>query len=316
MRPPRAPRRPRPAAVPVVPAAGDTRRTTDAPVATAPDGRDVLTVDASPDTDTRRRRLLPGRRREAGPEPGVERSGFLERLAERARARRRLAWRKVLLAVGVLALLGGLAWAVLLSPLLALDVEDVTVSGAGEGTTVAEADVLAVVERWEGTPLARLDTGALVAGLGEITTVRSAAVSRSWPHGLRVDVVPRVPVAVAPTEDGVVLLDVDGVVVGAPDDPPEHLPRVTVPLSGERAGQTLDAVLTVLAGLPADLRAEVATAGAGNPASITLELADGATVRWGSPEESELKGAVLEVLREREAGVYDVTVPRAPTVSG
>ncbi len=32
-------------------------------------------------------------------------------------------------------------------------------------------------------------------------------------------------------------------------------------------------------------------------------------------EESELKAAVLAVLREREASVYDVTVPRAPTVS-
>ncbi|WP_324653165.1 cell division protein FtsQ/DivIB [Georgenia sp. H159] len=241
--------------------------------------------------------------------------GFVERLAERTRARRRLAWRKVLVVVAALAVLGGAAWAVLVSPLFALDMEDVTVSGVGEGTTVPRDEVVALVEERVGTPLPRLDTGALTEQLTAITTVRSAQVSRSWPNGLAVDVVARVPVAAATSEDGLVLLDVDGVVVGSVPEAPEGLPRVTVPLSGERAGETLAAVLTVLAELPADLRAQVATAGASNPASITLELTDGAEVRWGAVEESALKASVLAVLREREARVYDLTVPRAPTIS-
>ncbi len=313
MRPPRAPRRPRP----VVTAAllGEEERAPETPAADQ-GGREVLPAqEPSPD----RRRLLP--RRDVTPaepptDPAVERSSFLERLAERTRARRRLAWRKVLLLAAAVTVLAGTAWAVLVSPLLALEVADVTVTGVGEGTTVAHEDVMAVVARREGTPLARLETGELVADLTQITTVRSAQVTRAWPNGLRVDVVPRVPVAVAPGDDGVVLLDVEGVVVGTAAEPPEELPNVTVPLADERAGQTLAAVLSVLAELPADLRAEVATAGAANPAAITLELADGATVRWGGPEESDLKAAVLAVLREREAGVYDVTVPRAPTISG
>lgn len=313
MRPPRAPRRPRP----VVTAAllGEEERAPETPAADQ-GGREVLPAqEPSPD----RRRLLP--RRDVTPaepptDPAVERSSFLERLAERTRARRRLAWRKVLLLAAAVTVLAGTAWAVLVSPLLALEVAEVTVTGVGEGTTVAHEDVMAVVARREGTPLARLETGELVADLTQITTVRSAQVTRAWPNGLRVDVVPRVPVAVAPGDDGVVLLDVEGVVVGTAAEPPEELPNVTVPLADERAGQTLAAVLSVLAELPADLRAEVATAGAANPAAITLELADGATVRWGGPEESDLKAAVLAVLREREAGVYDVTVPRAPTISG
>ncbi|HLV02971.1 cell division protein FtsQ/DivIB [uncultured Georgenia sp.] len=313
MRPPRAPRRPRP----VVTAAllGEEERAPETPAADQ-GGREVLPAQ---EPSPARRRLLP--RRDVTPaepptDPAVERSSFLERLAERTRARRRLAWRKVLLLAAAVTVLAGTAWAVLVSPLLALEVADVTVTGVGEGTTVAHEDVMAVVARREGTPLARLETGELVADLTQITTVRSAQVTRAWPNGLRVDVVPRVPVAVAPGDDGVVLLDVEGVVVGTAAEPPEELPNVTVPLADERAGQTLAAVLSVLAELPADLRAEVATAGAANPAAITLELADGATVRWGGPEESDLKAAVLAVLREREAGVYDVTVPRAPTISG
>jgi len=313
VRPPRAPRRPRP----VVTAAllGEEERAPETPAADQ-GGREVLPAQ---EPSPARRRLLP--RRDVTPaepptDPAVERSSFLERLAERTRARRRLAWRKVLLLAAAVTVLAGTAWAVLVSPLLALEVADVTVTGVGEGTTVAHEDVMAVVARREGTPLARLETGELVADLTQITTVRSAQVTRAWPNGLRVDVVPRVPVAVAPGDDGVVLLDVEGVVVGTAAEPPEELPNVTVPLADERAGQTLAAVLSVLAELPADLRAEVATAGAANPAAITLELADGATVRWGGPEESDLKAAVLAVLREREAGVYDVTVPRAPTISG
>src|SRR5699024_2186782 len=143
---------------------------------------------------------LPGAPREQQPAPG--RPGLLERLAEQTRARRRLAWRKVLLALGVLVLVGAAAWAVLVSPLLALDVADVRVSGAGEGTTVAQEDVLSVVAGHAGTPLARLDTGDLAAQIGEITTVRSAQVTRSWPHGLAVDITARVPVAAATTDDG------------------------------------------------------------------------------------------------------------------
>lgn len=324
MRPPAQPRQPRRAPVAERPGedvavdrgedtgAGPrwhpTATTGAAPRGPARPGRGSL------DLRERTRRWLPARPQP--PEHAPDRPGFLERLAERARAQRRLAWRKVLLAVAVLVVVAAAAWALFLSSLLALDLDEVTVTGAGEGTTVPVESVLAVVEEHEGTPLTRLDTGALAAGVGEITTVRSVTVTRSWPHGLAVDVSARVPVAAATSEDGLVLLDVDGVVVGSVDAPPEGLPRVTVPLSGERAGQTLEAVLTVLAELPADLRAEVATAGATNPASITLELTDGAQVRWGEVEESELKAAVLAVLRERPAAVYDVTVPRSPTLSG
>jgi len=319
VRPPAQPRRPRPGPDPHVPADEEHGRTAvAAPAAREPARAPSREQFRAPSREPvpageRARRWLPVRQR---PEDGVPAGpGFLERLAERTRAQRRLAWRKVLLVVGVLAAVSALAWALLASPLLALDVEQVTVSGAGEGTTVPVEAVMDVVAQHEGVPLTRLDTGGLTEQVGAITTVRSVNVTRSWPRGLSVEVTPRVPVAAATAEEGLVLLDVDGVVVGSVAEPPEGLPRVTVPLSGERAGQTLEAVLTVLAQLPEGLRAEVATAGATNPASITLELTDGARVLWGEVSESELKAAVLDVVRERPASVYDVTVPRSPTLS-
>lgn len=212
-------------------------------------------------------------------------------------------------------LLGAAAWLVLLSPVLALDPAEVSVSGVGEDSTVSRAEVMAVVESRTGTPLARLDMAGLTESLGEITTVAGVEVSRSWPQGLVVDVVARVPVATASAEDGLVLLDSEGIVVGSVDEVPEGMPQVTVPVGEDRAGEALTAVLTVLADLPEELRSEVASAGAASPAAISLELDDGAVVQWGSATESALKAAVLDVLREREAGEYDVTVPRSPTIT-
>src|SRR5699024_8026099 len=69
-----------------------------------------------------------------------------ERLAERSRAERRLLWRRLLITLGVVVALGAVAWAVLVSSLLALDLEQVSITGTGEGTTVATGDVLALVE--------------------------------------------------------------------------------------------------------------------------------------------------------------------------
>lgn len=260
----------------------------------------------------RSRRLRERLRRDTSP-PAT--GAFAERLSERTRAERRLRSRTVLIVLACVAGLVALGWALLVSPLLALDPEQVAVTGTGEDTTVPTGDVLALVEQHAGTPLPRLDLEDLRGQVAALPTVFGAEVHRSWPRGLVVDVVPRTPVAAIETDGRVELLDVEGVTVDVLDEVPEGMARVDVPRSGERAPQTLAAVLAVLAELPEPIHAQVAVATAGGPASITLELTDGAEVRWGGPDESALKAAVLEVLREQPAAVYDVTVPRSPTTS-
>jgi cell division protein FtsQ len=47
--------------------------------------------------------------------------------------------------------------------------------------------------------------------------------------------------------------------------------------------------------------------------SITLTLADGRSVRWGSADESQRKVQVLAILLKQKASVYDVSVPEQPT---
>lgn len=303
MRPPARPRPPRRATGGVAPAVtGAEDRVVTAP---APEEDGAVTAPA-PQEDRAARTSPAGT-----PPPGG--GGVVEQLSPRGRARRRLGWFRAGVALAVLVTLALLGWLVLASSLLALDEDAVDVTGAGETTSVATQEVHERVAPHVGTPLARLDTHAVAADVGTITAVRGVQVHRSWPTGITVAVEPRIAVAAARGDDGVELLDVDGVVLGRSDDEPADLPVVTVPLDDAATARTLEAVLEVLAALPADLRADVATAGAARPGAIELELEDGATVRWGDAHESELKAAVLEVLRADPAELYDLTVPRAPT---
>jgi cell division protein FtsQ len=241
-------------------------------------------------------------------------TGLAARLAEKAAADRRLLLRRIGITLGVVALVAGLVWVVLFSPLLALDGERIELEGVGGH--VDPALVRAAVEPETGTPLLRVRTSEVADRVASVPAVEEAQVARSWPHGLIVTVVPRVPVAAAPAGGAWVLLDDDGVQVTTVPEAPADLPEVTVPLStSDETAPALDAVLTVLGALPADLLGQVAQAGAESADHVTLTLADGATVRWGGAEESELKAEVLLVLRQQPAGVYDVSVPRSPTTS-
>ncbi|UCN13320.1 cell division protein FtsQ/DivIB [Cellulomonas iranensis] len=245
--------------------------------------------------------------------PAVVSTTSQERFAERARARRHLARRQLLLTAGGVLGAGGLAWLLLLSPVLALDPQKVEVTGAG--TVVAVDQVLAVVAERAGTPLPRLDTVGLRDAVLDVPGVREARVVREWPDGLAVQLVSREPVAAVPEPDGggVVLLDEQGVQVGRADAPPEGLPTVDVPVGDER---TLTAVLRVLEQLPPDLLAQVGSVAARTQDTVTMQLRDGPQVDWGSADETPLKIAVLQALRAAPqaagASVLDVSAPRLP----
>jgi len=247
--------------------------------------------------------------------PAVVSTTSRERFAERARARRNLARRQVLLVAGGVLTAGGLGWLLLLSPVLALDPAKVEVTGAG--TVVAVDQVLAVVGERAGTPLPRLDTVGLRDRVLEVPGVREARVVREWPDGLAVQLVSREPVAAVPQEApgaGFVLLDEQGVQVGRADVPPGGLPVVAVPVGDER---TLAAVLHVLEQLPDDLLSQVESVAAQTQDTVTMQLRDGGPrIDWGSADETPLKTAVLAALRAApEAGgasVFDVSAPRMP----
>jgi len=259
-------------------------------------------------------------RRFGGPaRPTVVSTRSQERFAERARARRNLARRQVVLVMSGIVGALGLAWLLLLSPVLALDPAQVTVTGAG--TVVAVDQVQAVVALRAGEPLPRLDTVRLRDDLLQVPGVREVRVMRDWPRGLSITLVSREPVAAVPeatppagaTTTGFALLDQDGVQVGRADAAPAGLPVVDVPVDDAR---TLTGVLSVLRQLPADLLAQVQDVSAQSQDTISLGLRDNATVVWGSADETPLKVAVVTALRASPAAagasVIDVSAPRMP----
>lgn len=246
--------------------------------------------------------------RRGRPAPAV-----VDPFTQRARYRRRLTRRKALLAVAGAATVVATAWVTFFSPALALDPARIVVTGAG--TVVAGGDVTAVLEQYVGTPLPRLDTIGLRDDLLDVPGVREVRVMRDWPRGLTVTLVSREPVAAVPADDGVSLVDTDGVRVGHADAAPQGLPLVDVPLEDSL---TLGAVLQVLAGMDPALAAEVTDVAATSRDDVVLTLSDGLSVEWGSAEKTALKSSLVQTLRSSGAtagaSVVDVSAPTMPVV--
>ncbi|GAA4732981.1 cell division protein FtsQ [Isoptericola chiayiensis] len=234
-----------------------------------------------------------------------------DRRAERSAMRRHRTWRTVLVGVLVLALAGGVGWAVGWSDLLALDAREVSVTG--EGTTVDVERVRDVALAPAGTPLVRVDTAGMREEILGLRGVKDVDVVRSWPHGLDVRLTARVPVAAVPDEDGFVLLDDEAVRVGRTAEAPARLPVIAVPLDDASSG-ALTSALAVVAALPPGLAKRVDEVSARTRDDVETVLRDGVSVRWGGREELDLKVEVVRTLREvaDDAVVIDVSSPHMP----
>lgn len=233
------------------------------------------------------------------------------RLAAKAaadrRARRRRIGRRLLRAAAALGPALLLGWLLLASPLLA--VRSVAVTGTVRLTTLQVQTAAAVVP---GTPLARVDTAAVVRRVAALAPVAQVEVSRGWPSTLRVRVVERVAVAGIATGGRITLVDATGV----PFAPVPVLPAGIVRLQVSRPGPTdptTRAALAVLAELPQPLRGRLLILRAASPVSVTLLLRDGRQVLWGGSGDAQRKGQAAEALLTMPGRVYDVSRPGVVT---
>jgi cell division protein FtsQ len=74
--------------------------------------------------------------------------------------------------------------------------------------------------------------------------------------------------------------------------------------------------MAVYTGLPDKWRNRVIRLTATSRDDVALTLRSGAVVRWGSADQSEFKGSVLDALITRRAAIYDVSAPELPTTQG
>jgi cell division protein FtsQ len=242
-------------------------------------------------------------------EPGEEPTVALvnREFTRRRRFQRLRRFRPLLLAALVVALVAGGVWLVLYSSVLT--VRGVDVSG---NTSLAAVRIERAARAPIGTPLARADLAAVQARVEALPAIKSASVSRSWPHTIHVTVVERTPLAVVNRGTGLQAVDEDGVLFGHYARQPADLPLIkTEP--GVRA-EALAEAARVVASLRADIAGRVTDVDVQTIDHIELHLKDGRTVLWGSATESAQKAEVLAVLLgQKGAQQIDVSVPGRPT---
>lgn len=233
------------------------------------------------------------------------------RLQERARAARR-ARRLVLLrrtgwvAAG-LAPFALAAWVLLGSSWLVVDKVVVT----GESRLSAE-QVLRAAQVRRGTPLARVDTGAVASRVRALGPVAAVSVQRSWPSTLRVVVTEREPVVAVASGKTWTLYDGTGAQLGSAAQVPAGLARLAVAHPGPSDPSTR-AALTVLQALPPALRTQVALVRATSAEQVSLVLRDGRRVVWGGTSDGPAKATALLALLRMKGRVYDVSSPTVVT---
>lgn len=241
------------------------------------------------------------------PRPTGSSSSTASRFSGRNRQRAPLRALGVGAAVVVLALFAG--WALLASSWLSAQ----QVNVAGEDA-LTDQQVIAAAQINSGDPLLTLDLQAVENRVSALRMVASASVHRVWPQTVEITVTERQPVAALRIVGGRWgLLDATGVLFRHARAQPA-LPVVEGPAAGDRA--TLTAAATVVDALPNQLIRELRIVRAVSMDSITLQLKDGRVVRWGSSQDSAEKVRVLQVLLDRRARRYDVSVPAQPTTAG
>lgn len=219
---------------------------------------------------------------------------------------------RVLIAVVVLAVVLGGAWVVTFSSLLAAD--DVTVTGTDQLT---KAEVEAAADVPLGRPLARIDLDAIEERVRTLPLVESVEASRSWPGTVQLRVTERTAVA---------WIEIDGEIRGVdrfgsdfrsfPEAPQLTEIRVdtTDPRDRQQSFEGLGAVVATLRSSAPDLLAAIAYGEAETQDSLTFQLTDGRSIRWGSAEDSKRKIEVISaLLGSVEASEYDVSAPEQPT---
>lgn len=254
-------------------------------------------------------------------EPG-ERSGRSGRPGRSGRGRggqRRDRWKAAFFLLTVVALVGGVTWALLGSSLFVVrSVQLYNVGNSSLGLAgfaampMPRQQVLAATGIKIGTPLVRVDTGVVRHRVAAITAVQSVTVRRSWPDAVVISVVPRTPVFTVRVSQGFDVLDSFGVIVGeAAHRPAGLLPlKATADPAAMRHSPAVLAAGAVVRQMPSWLRDLVGEVRTVRATRVILVLRGGITVVWGGPTRMAAKAKETAILLRTDARYFDVSDPQ------
>ncbi|MEU0336215.1 FtsQ-type POTRA domain-containing protein [Streptomyces sp. NPDC006193] len=223
----------------------------------------------------------------------------------------------VLLGAGVAWVLYGSDW---------LRVERVPVSGTRVLTPAQVREAAAVPL---GEPMMSVDTDIIEARLRrKLPRIDTVEVVRSWPHGIGLKVIERTPVVLIRKGGNFVEVDAEGVRFATVSRAPKGVPLLELSVSRTGpaaasfrrfgAGRLVREAVRAAGDLPRSLAGATRTVRVRSYDAISLELADGRTVAWGSGENGRAKARALTALMKAAPGArhFDVSVPTAPASSG
>lgn len=227
----------------------------------------------------------------------------------RLTAKRRAVRRRRLVRIGVAALLlmfvAGAALVVGVSRVF--DLRVVMVEG---NEIVSGSQLVTTADAPIGTPMVWVDTGLIAGRVASIPAVESAIVSTRWPHTIVVHVTERTLVVQRVHGASWQWVDRSGVVF---HETPDKTDGVVVVQTASIENRYLADAVTVAGTLTPPLLERLQFVRVDAPDQITLVLADGQSVVWGSAEESTTKAQVATALLAVDATVYDVSSPSTPT---
>jgi cell division protein FtsQ len=252
------------------------------------------------------------------PGPGNLRRLLASRL-RRSRPSARV-WRVFLLAA-LLALVLGATYVLWFRDSSFVRVERVTVTGlSGADAPRERAGVVAAAKAM--TTL-HYDEAALRRALGAGATIDSVRVTPDFPHGLRIEVVEKAPVAVLAYGSERVAVGSGGVLLPDVRPIPRALPAIAVGAlpSGARLGDgRAKRLVTAAASAPAALRARVLRLRELPGKGLVGFLRDGPQVILGGPTDLDAKwtaaAAILADPESRGASYIDVRLPDRPVAGG
>lgn len=194
------------------------------------------------------------------------------------------------------------------SPLMALTT--IQIEGASR---LDPSEVSTALSGQIGTPLPLVDLGEIKNELSQFTLIQSFATESRPPNTLVVRIIERDPIGAIAGAAGFDLVDPAGVVIQSSAERPAGYPLIEA-----ASTEGLAAAGAVIQALPADVRAQLDAVVAASTDNVQLRLAGGASVAWGSAEESAQKALVLAQLMGAAppsgVSLYDVSSPASPVV--
>ncbi len=224
-------------------------------------------------------------------------------------------WRAVFFGLAAVAIVAGVAWALLDSRFFV--VRNIQVTGTH---LVSQADVRAAAGIRLGLPLVRVDGAAAARRVEQIRQVQSARVSTQWPDRMTISVTERTPVLAVPGAGGYQLIDKYGVAVEPAAAPPAGLPLLLVPagtvVSALRGSPAVYAAAVIVRELPRSLARSLRAVQASSATDVSLTLRSGVTIVWGGTDRPAAKARELALLMRTHARHYDVSAPGTAVTSG